>query len=96
MRDAAAVSLLVALSDLLSWRMASEPLTLDPVLSDRIRATAAATDRPAEELLADVVQKFLDEDAYRQAVRDGLDDIAAGRTLDYEETKRAARDPSTR
>lgn len=67
-------------------------LLLTPDLADQVRKKAAALRQRPEDLLASVVQRYLDQEgAYLAAVREGIRDLEQGRTRDFEAVKRDVR-----
>jgi predicted transcriptional regulator len=62
------------------------PLHLTPGLEQRLKRLAAQTGRAPEELAHEVLDRFVTEqEEILAAVKEGDDDIAAGRVLDHEE-----------
>ena len=62
------------------------PLHLTPELEQRLEQVAAQTGRAREELAHEVLDRFLTEqEEILAAIKEGDDDIAAGRVLAHEE-----------
>ncbi len=64
------------------------PLMVDADVRTRLERVAAETGHSASALAAAVLREFLDEDdAYVATIQAGIDDVEAGRVVEYDEVR---------
>jgi predicted transcriptional regulator len=64
------------------------PLMIDADVRARLERVAAEAGHSAADLAGAVLREFLDEnDAYDAAIQEGIDDVEAGRVVEYDVVK---------